>query len=377
MAIIDAGDLFFEQQNIKESLQGSARLKAELIVQAYNQIGCDALNIGEMDFALGVDFLKHLEKSAKFPFISANLTDANNQPLFKRYVIKNVNGIRVGIFGLVSDRSEVTSNIKKITKGSVIVRDALTSAEDVMKELSGKADFVIALTHHGVGRDWVIARRIKGVNVVMGGHDKQKIAEPHNADGTLIMQAGDRGQHVGHLQVFFNQDGSKAYKNEMVALGKNFADHAAIAALVKDYRGKVTQLYRTDKQKEPAAKELKSTECSACHQKAYGSWMETKHAIAYQSLAKKDMQYDPECLACHTTNFEQPGGFTMKAQPLDLVNIQCYSCHGSTTDHVSKNGLVEIKKPESKQCAVCHTEARSPGYVKGYEKYLKKIKHAK
>lgn len=377
MVIIDAGDLFFEQQNIKESLQGSARLKAELITQAYNQIGCDALNIGEMDFALGLDFLKHLEKTAKFPFISSNLTDANNQPLFKRYVIKNVNGIRVGIFGLVSDRSEVTSSIKKITKGSVLVQDALTSAENVMKELSGKADFVIALTHHGVGRDWVIARRIKGVNVVIGGHDKQKIVEPHNADGILIMQAGDRGQNVGHLQVLFSRDGSKAYKNEMIALGKNFADDAAIGALVKDYRGKVTQLYSADKQKEPGAKEPKSAECSACHQKAYDSWMATKHAIAYQSLAKKDRQYDPECLACHTTNFEQPDGFTMKAQPLELVNIQCYSCHGSSMDHVSKNGPVEFKKPGSKQCAVCHTEARSPGYVNDYGKYLKKIEHAK
>jgi hypothetical protein len=377
MVIVDAGDLFFEQENIKESLQGSARLKAELIAQAYNRIGCDALNIGEMDFALGLDFLKHLEKIARFPFVSANLTDTNNQPLFKRYIIKNVNGIRVGIFGLVSDRSDVTSNIKKATRGALIVQDELISAENVMKELSGKADIVIALTHNGVGRDWVIARRIKGINVIIGGHDKQKLAEPHNADGTLIAQAGDRGQHVGHLQVLFNPDGSKTYKNEIAALGKHYADDVAVGALVKDYRGKVTQLYGADKQKEPAAKEPKSAECSACHGKIYDSWMETKHAIAYASLVKKERQYDPECLACHTTNFEQPGGFTMKSQALEMVNIQCYSCHGSAVDHLTNNGSVEIKKPGRKQCVVCHTEARSPGYVKDYEKYLSKVKHVK
>lgn len=376
MVIVDAGDLFFEQENIKESLQGSARLKAELIVRVYSQIGCDALNIGEMDFALGLDFLKHLEKAAKYPFISSNLMDASNQPLFKRYVIKNVGGIRVGIFGLVSDRNDVKSNIKKLTKGTVIVQDELESAENVMKELSGKTDLVVALTHHGVGRDWVIARRIKGIHVIIGGHDKQKVAEPYNADGTLIMQAGDRGQHVGHLRVAFNSDGSKAYQNEITALGKTFADHAGIGLLVKDYRSKVTQLYRADRQEETATRQMKSAECATCHRKVYDSWMATKHAAAYQSLAKKNRQYDPECLACHTTNFEQTGGFTMKSQPPELRNIQCYSCHGSAENHVGGNGSVEIKKPGNKQCASCHTEDRSPGYVKDYEAYLNKVKHA-
>ncbi len=377
MVVVDTGDLFFEKLNIKESLQGSARLKAELIVRAYNVIGCDALNVGEMDFALGLDLLKHLEQGAKFPFISANLTDTRNQPIFKRYVIRNVNGIRVGIFGLVSDRIEVTSAIKKLTKGSVIVQDAVASAESVMKELSGKVDFVIALTHEGVGRDWVIARRVKGVNLVIGGHDKQKIAEPHNAEGVLIVQAGDRGQYVGHLQVIPGQDGAKTGKNELVALGKNFADDAAIGALVKEYRRSVSQLYAGDKRKEPAAKELKSAECSPCHQKAWDSWVASRHAIAYQSLAKKEMQYDPECLACHTTNFEQPNGFTMKTQPMELVNIQCYSCHGSGTDHLGKNGPMEITKPGRKECDICHTAARSPGYVANYEKYLEKVRHRK
>ena len=37
-----------------------AKINAETIVSSFNKIGCDAFNVGEKDFALGLDYLHEL-----------------------------------------------------------------------------------------------------------------------------------------------------------------------------------------------------------------------------------------------------------------------------------------------------------------------------
>ena len=70
----------------------AAKIKADTMAQIFSHIGVDAVNVGERELAFGVPFLKELEKKNNFPFVSANLTDENNVPIFKRYIIKKVNG---------------------------------------------------------------------------------------------------------------------------------------------------------------------------------------------------------------------------------------------------------------------------------------------
>jgi 2',3'-cyclic-nucleotide 2'-phosphodiesterase (5'-nucleotidase family) len=59
---------------------------------------------------------------------------------------------------------EMATKVSEITRGAAKVQDPLQAAESVVKELSGKVDYVVALTHQGINRDWVIARRVKGID---------------------------------------------------------------------------------------------------------------------------------------------------------------------------------------------------------------------
>lgn len=108
MLIVDSGDLFIEKEEIPESTIASRNLKVNIIGQVYKKIGIDALNIGERDLVLGVDFLKDMEERLNLPFISANLTDVENNLLFKPYVIKVLGGKKFGIFGIVGDTKPLT-----------------------------------------------------------------------------------------------------------------------------------------------------------------------------------------------------------------------------------------------------------------------------
>jgi 2',3'-cyclic-nucleotide 2'-phosphodiesterase (5'-nucleotidase family) len=353
-----------------------AKLRAELITQVYNKLGVVAANVGELDLVLGVNYLKELATKQKFPFISANLVDAKGAPIFKPYVIKSINGKNVGIFGIMGDTSEMSGKVSDITNGAAKVTDALDAAEAIVKELSGKVDYMIALTHQGTNRDWVIARRIKGIDLVVGGHDKQKTKDPNEAEKTLIVQAGEKGQYQGIMEVSLS--GTKTSKNTLAPLGETIADDTDITKMIEQYNDKLGTIYKSPAGENPvpASVSLRLSACEKCHPKMAEKWKTTAHAKAYSTLVKTKNQNDPKCLACHTTRFEQPDGFSMKQQQMELVNVQCESCHGLAKDHLSSMKPIPTKKPAIDVCKKCHNNSdRCKDCDTGAKTMFEKIKH--
>jgi hypothetical protein len=377
LVVVDSGDLLNEDEEIPESVQESARLKADLIAQIYSQIGIDAANVGELDLVLGVSFLKDLEKKRNFPFVSANLVDEKGVPVFKRYVVKKVNDRNIGIFGVIGDTSDMSAKVNQFTNGALSVQDPLQAAESVIKELSGKVDYMIALTHQGTNRDWVLARRVPGIDLIVGGHDKQKTKEPFQADKTLMVQAGEKNQYQGMLEV--TMDGTKTANNTLFPYGDDAPSDPKVKAMISDYNDKIAALYGNqgeNKSQEAASATLRNSACEPCHADQVKVWKTTQHARAYETLVKKSKQFDPKCLACHTTRFEQPEGFSMKTQQMELVNVQCECCHGFAKDHLAEMKPIPTPKPTVEVCYKCHDSAdRRPGFETDYQEVLAKIKH--
>jgi hypothetical protein len=341
----------------------------------YNKIGIDAVNVGELDLVLGIDYLKKLEKEQNLPFVSANLVDEGGAPIFKPYVIKDVNGKKVGIFGTIGDTSDMASKVEEITKGAAKVQDLLQVSETVVKELSDRVDFVIVLTHQKTNRNWVLARRIEGIDLIVGGHDIQKTKDLVEAGEALMVNAGEKGQYLGVLQITLN--GERNVRNELVPLGDDIPDDPQIKSMISDYNDRIAALYSSPKKSSsaPANAPLRATACAPCHPTQVSKWQESDHAKAYNTLVKNSKQYDPKCLSCHTTRFEQPGGFSMDLQQADLVNVQCEVCHGSGEEHMSQGTPMPIADPGKDLCQKCHTPDRCPGFDEEYADALNMIDH--
>jgi hypothetical protein len=354
----------------------SAKIKAEYMVRIMSHIGIDAVNIGEKDLALGVPYLKELQAKWNFPFVSANLLDQSGAAIFPRYVIKEVAGRKVGIFGLISDASEMVDAVKQITKGSVKIEDPLEAASAVIAELSGKADYVIALAHQKSTYDWRLARRVEGINLIVGGQDLLKTENPKKAGETLMVQAGEKGQYQGFLEIAPGQESEAT--NRLIKYNDEIGDDPEVKTLIAEYNEKLVELYSGPKESsasDSAAVQLHAAMCEPCHTEPYNQWKATDHAKAYQTLVDRSKQFDPSCLVCHTTRFEQPGGFAMKAQQKELVNVQCESCHGDAKEHLASLTPVPAVKPPVSTCTKCHTEDRCPGFEQDYDTYWQKIVH--
>ncbi|MCK5916150.1 MAG: hypothetical protein KAG92_08420 [Deltaproteobacteria bacterium] len=122
----------------------SGKLLVDLILSSYNKMGCDALNIGAYDLALGIDFLRKKEKTAKFPFLSANIMDKHGKPIFTPSIIKNINGVKVGIFGICDNKLKM-GKIPGAHKFKVL--NALEKAEETALRLQKEgADYIVLLT---------------------------------------------------------------------------------------------------------------------------------------------------------------------------------------------------------------------------------------
>ena len=355
----------------------SARMKAEHIVELYKTIGIDAVNVGSFDLPLGIDYLRELAKKTDFPLISANLVDAGGAAIFPRYVIKNIGGKNVGIIGLIGDTGDMPNRVTKLSNGEASVVDAVAAATSVVEELAGKVDYIVALTHQVANRDWIIARRVSGVNLVIGGFDKQRTEEPLDVDGrTSIVRPGEKGQYLGMFEVDLAAD--KAFAHRLVPLGDDIATDPKIKTMISDYDEMVFNMFSgggTTGVNPAANAELLSERCGTCHARQLAQWKTSDHAKAYNTLFARTRNYDPSCLVCHTVLFDQPNGFNMKDQQMSLVHVQCESCHGLSRDHMTTMKPVPTPRPTIETCAKCHTPDRNPTLVQDAKIYMEKIKH--
>src|SRR5262249_47606525 len=143
------------------------------------------------------------------------------------------------------------------------------------------------------------------------------------------------------------------------AIRAELGSQSAIAAELKSYYRRVNEHNREafkDHTPAPAAKSesgyLGIEKCSACHAEQRKFWNSTAHFKAYATLANQDKQYNLDCVSCHVTGYEKPGGSTVTFVD-NLKDVQCESCHGPGSRHVDdpKNRRFIVSKPPRTLCA--------------------------
>jgi 2',3'-cyclic-nucleotide 2'-phosphodiesterase (5'-nucleotidase family) len=199
---MDAGDLLFKKfagPYPKDELKGITE-KAHLIVESLNLMGCDAIGIGDDDLSLGKEFLLDLAKKAKFPFLSSNLLDEKTgKLLFQPYLVKEMKGLKIGIFSLLSPETFLTSSDPR--KKGIIVRDPIETAQEMIRELGPKTDILILLSHQGYPKDTELAQRVDGIQIIAGAHTGTNLTNPPVVNDSIILQNYPKGMYATRLDL--------------------------------------------------------------------------------------------------------------------------------------------------------------------------------
>ena len=165
-------------------------------IELMNAMGFDAMVVGNHEFDFGQKVLLERITEARFPVLGANVQGLAR---LKPYVIKTSGGIRVAIIGVVTADTPTTTHPRNVA-GLKFQSPEVTVAR-YLKKLKGKADLMVVLSHLGYPEDRVLARKVQGIDVIIGGHTHTKLATPVRVNHTIIVQAWEHAKALGVLDL--------------------------------------------------------------------------------------------------------------------------------------------------------------------------------
>ena len=224
---LDAGD-FFTGPYI------SSLTKGEAIIDVMNYLGLDAACVGNHEFDHGWQNAPLQFAKAKFPILNGNIFLKGTENLLWNhpYIIKKVNGLRLGIIGLHGKFAFYDTTSDEMIQG-VEARDEEVYLRKYIAELKNKTDLIILLIHEGIpgtqssagekdvarnhARDIELAKNVPGIDIMVTGHPHSGTPEPLVSNGTIIVSTDAYTIELGKLEITYNKKTDKVtgYKNTL------------------------------------------------------------------------------------------------------------------------------------------------------------------
>ena len=208
--LVDGGDQF----------QGTlfyTQYKGALAAEMMNQMGYDAMTVGNHEFDDGPEVLRGFMDALEFPVLMSN-ADVTAEPLLADKLAKSTviekGGEQIGLIGLTpQDTHELASPGDNITFSDPVA--AVQGEVDLL--IARGVNKIIVLSHSGYSVDQKVAAETTGVDVIVGGHTNTLLSNTdERAEGpyptmvgeTAIVQAYAYGKFLGELNVTFDDEGN-------------------------------------------------------------------------------------------------------------------------------------------------------------------------
>lgn len=172
-----------------------------------NMIGYDIGTLGNHEFDYGLDTLKKIVKTLKFPVIVCNYDFSNTtlKGLIKPYIIKKIDGVKIGFLGLGCDPAGLIQKDKYRGMKYIPSAEAANKYARILKEKE-KCDIVVCISHNGLNLDKEIATQSRYIDIILGGHshsfmDSPTILKNKDSKDVYIYQVGKNGAYIGKTEI--------------------------------------------------------------------------------------------------------------------------------------------------------------------------------
>jgi 5'-nucleotidase len=226
------------------------------------EMGYDVVTLGNHEFDLMPRGLARIltsahQKGGMPEVVSSNLVfsqesneDDTLEELFKKelikpYIIREIQGIRIGIYGILGkDAAEVSPFARPVK-----FRDAFEVSREMVKMLreKEKVDLVICLSHCGLrekkslSEDDRLAKEVPGIDLIVSGHSHTKLEKPLVVNQTIIVQAGGHGEYVGVLDLAYEKGKMNLKGYKLVEIDDAIQADEKIQKKVESYIGLINE----------------------------------------------------------------------------------------------------------------------------------------
>jgi 5'-nucleotidase / UDP-sugar diphosphatase len=209
--------------------------KGKSSIEVMNAMHFSAMVLGNHEFDYGQDVLQARIHEAHFPVLAANV---QTLPGVKPYVITRLGGIKIAIIGLVTEDTPITTHPDNVQ--GLSFTSAFKSAQKILKELDKKVDLVLVLSHLGLPADQRLARAVKGIQVIVGGHTHTRVDTPMKVNGTIIVQAWEHAKALGVLDLTVKDHEVMDYEGKLIMIRPDrFSPDPLVAGIVEGYERQV------------------------------------------------------------------------------------------------------------------------------------------
>lgn len=209
--------------------------------------GYDAIAVGNNEGFAGIDMIETMTSTGLVTFLSNNLYKKDLECItgLKKSIIIERSGLKILIIGTTPPFNEF------FILDNMYAADPL---EEINKEIEvnkGKFDICILLNHQGIKEDMNIAEKVKGANLIIGGHSHTLMEDASVVNGVIIHQSGSYGEYLGVVDLEIEDDLIKGYRAQNIKLDDVPQDDEIMNELIKQKEIAIENLsiplYKVDK----------------------------------------------------------------------------------------------------------------------------------
>jgi predicted CXXCH cytochrome family protein len=351
-----AGDTFFpspDRGSEQTDPAPQASLKAQAWVEIMRRLKVAALVPGPTDFAWGTNSLVDVARHSDLSVVSAHA------PIDGLYALSSEALLRVGPRRIALFDGEVksaTADLKIVFRRGEQELSTHVIGADVVIHTGLRPPRSFATIDHGT------------LHVSAGEHGEEPLvlelwpAAGPGAAWQLLTSGSPAGERN---QVRIQRHRLSAEKPSDPEV-RRLLDQLFAAINAGNRKLAATTAARQEKRSLAGEKPayMGARTCAACHTEAYFAWLKTPHARAYRTLIARHRELDVDCIGCHVTGFDRPGGAALGHLD-ELLGVGCESCHGPGEAH-SNNPRTRLRSVHravaEAECRACHDPAHSDAF---------------
>lgn len=236
---LDGGDTFHGTYPVVQS-------KGMDIIPLLNKMQLDAMT-AHWEFAYGPQHFEEITRQLNYPMLAINCYRRDsNELVFKPFLIKEINGLKVGIIGIAATIVDKVMP-QKFSEG-IYFTTGNEELPDYINQLkqSQAVDLIVVLSHLGFPQDVKLASETRGIDILLSAHTHNRMYKPVRINDALIMQSGCHGSFIGHLDIEVTNGKVTSYEHHLVLLDESIAPDPEMITLVNDlmkpYRGYLQEI---------------------------------------------------------------------------------------------------------------------------------------
>ncbi|CAK4714295.1 hypothetical protein AeMF1_002781 [Aphanomyces euteiches] len=220
--------------------QAGEHYKGAHMIDILNNMKFDYAVYGNHEFDFGSDVLVERVKESKFKWFGSNVREKDTGNTLANALDTVIlpigpNGsIKIGMFGVCTQETPQLS----FPGDKVIFQDIFETSKRCIEDLKGKgADVIVALTHVSIAHDKLLAKRVPGIDIIIGGHDHEPFTLYQG--NTFIHKSGQNAYWLGHLDFDIRKKAAtgkvEIFPEWKMISNRNVTPDASIEALVHKY----------------------------------------------------------------------------------------------------------------------------------------------